>query len=172
MAAVREALDEVVRSARSTPEPASPSELFAAGVTALQARRQQHTPELLAILASELPSVPSELVRRKYTPVMQVLRAIHAANRDADGAAEVLPGVLECVGHVLSHLDASAATWGRPETLQAFNLLVGHMHDEASAVRARAHGAAGATGHAESTPAQYSATWRASAWLRCRAWQL
>ena len=142
MAAVREALDEVVRSARSTPEPASPSELFAAGVTALQARRQQHTPELLAILASELPSVPSELVRRKYTPVMQVLRAIHAANRDADGAAEVLPGVLECVGHVLSHLDASAATWGRPETLQAFNLLVGHMHDEASAVRARAHGAA------------------------------
>ena len=110
-------------------------------MTALQAR-QQHTPELLAILACELPSVPSELVRRKYTPVMQVLRAIYAANRDAGGASEVLPGVLECVGHVLSHLDTSAATWGRPETLQAFNLLVGHMHDEASAARARAHSAA------------------------------
>ena len=150
-------IDEVVRAARGPADAAAPvtdAERFAAACTALEASEQRHTPELLDLIATALPAVPTVLVRRKFAPVMQVLRAVHMANQrhaDADaadgddGAASVVPRVLRCIGLVLARQDTGNATWSAPAALHGFNVLVRHLHDgHHPAARAEAHSSASA----------------------------
>lgn len=112
--------------------PISPTEYFAALMTALEAASSSHRHELTQLLALALPAVPEPVLRAKYAAVAKCLMQIL---HEADGDAALIRSAGACLGLVLLAQEPSAAAWGRPELLRAFQLQLALAMDARPKVR-------------------------------------
>lgn len=120
------------RGAQGQARAISPTEYFAALMTALEAASGSHRQELTQLLALALPVVPEAVLRAKSAAVAKLLMQVI---QEADGEAALLRSASACLGLALLAQEPSAAAWARPELLRAFQLLLALAMDPRPKIR-------------------------------------
>lgn len=119
-------------AATNSGKPVSSTEYFAALMTALESAAASHQQEITQLLALVLPSVPEAVLRGKYSAIAKCLVRVI---QEADGEGALLRSASACLGLVLLAQEPSAAVWGRPDVLRAFQLLLALATDARPKIR-------------------------------------
>ncbi|TDH65747.1 hypothetical protein CCR75_002023 [Bremia lactucae] len=131
---VLEAVCDVIHERRSNDNcrvPISPTEYFAALMTALEAASDSHRQEITQLLNMALPEVPDAVLRGKFSAISKCLTTIL---QEAEDVA-LLRSASACLSLTLLAQEPSAIAWGRPELLQSFHLLLAMATDPRPKVR-------------------------------------
>ncbi|CAI5703518.1 unnamed protein product [Peronospora effusa] len=133
------AITDVIYERRSNADrsvPISPTEYFAALMTALDAASDSHRQEVAQLLSMVLPEVPDAVLRGKFTAVAKCLTTVL---QEAGDDAMLLRSASACLALVLLAQEPSTNTWARPELLRSFHLLLTLAMDTRPKVRKAGH---------------------------------
>ncbi|RQM16062.1 hypothetical protein DD237_002363 [Peronospora effusa] len=133
------AITDVIYERRSNADrsvPISPTEYFAALMTALDAASDSHRQEVAQLLSMVLPEVPDAVLRGKFTAVAKCLTTVL---QEAGDDAMLLRSASACLALVLLAQEPSTNTWARPELLRSFHLLLTLAMDTRPKVRKVGH---------------------------------
>ncbi|RLN59945.1 hypothetical protein BBP00_00006244 [Phytophthora kernoviae] len=114
----------------------TPTEYFAALMTALDAASDSHRQEVAQLLSMVLPEVPAPVLRSKFSAVSRCLSTVL---QEAGDDAALLRSASACLAQVLLAQEPSAAAWARPELLRSFQLLLTLAMDTRPKVRKAGH---------------------------------
>uniref|UniRef100_M4BNY8 Uncharacterized protein n=1 Tax=Hyaloperonospora arabidopsidis (strain Emoy2) TaxID=559515 RepID=M4BNY8_HYAAE len=99
----------------------SPTEYFAALMTALDAASDSHRQEVAQLLSMVLPEVPHAVLRCKFTAVAKCLTTVL---QEAGDDAALLRSASACLALTLLAQEPSTTVWARPELIRSFQLLL------------------------------------------------
>ncbi|ETP19775.1 hypothetical protein F441_06366 [Phytophthora nicotianae CJ01A1] len=116
--------------------PISPTEYFAALMTALDAASDSHRQEIAQLLSMVLPEVPEAVLRGKFAAVAKCLITVL---QEAGDDAALLRSASACLALALLAQEPSATAWARPELLRSFQLLLTLAMDSRPKVRKAGH---------------------------------
>ncbi|CAI5714491.1 unnamed protein product [Peronospora destructor] len=124
------------RSIGGRSAPISPTEYFAALMTALDAASDSHRQEVAQLLSMVLPEVPDAVLRGKFAAVAKCLTTVL---QEAGDDAVLLRSASACLALVLLAQEPSSSAWDRPELLRSFHLLLTLAMDTRPKVRKAGH---------------------------------
>ncbi|KAL7692728.1 putative armadillo-like helical protein [Plasmopara halstedii] len=116
--------------------PISPTEYFAALMTALDAVSDSHRQEVTQLLSMVLPEVPEAVLRLKFTAVAKCLTTVL---QEAGDDAALLRSASACLALALLAQEPSTTAWGHPDLLRSFQLLFTLAMDSRHKVRKAGH---------------------------------
>ena len=141
---VLEAITEVIfdrRKAASASDATNisdptPTEYYAALMTALDSSDQAHQYELLSLLAMLLPEVPTAVLRSTLPAFSKALTRI-CQQLAAEATAEPAPlrAALTCLGLALAEQPTTGAVWDKPDALKLFHATLSFITDARAKVR-------------------------------------
>ncbi|DAZ94614.1 TPA: LOW QUALITY PROTEIN: hypothetical protein N0F65_010553 [Lagenidium giganteum] len=108
-------------------KPISPTEYFAALMTALESASASHLVEITQLLAMVLPYVPEPVLRAKFPAVSKcMIRVVHEAvnAEQEEGSQALVRSACGCLGMLLVAQEPSNAVWARPDALKGFQVLL------------------------------------------------
>lgn len=116
--------------------PISPTEYFAALMTALDAASDSHRQEIAQLLCMVLPAVPDAVLRGKFAAVAKCLITVL---QEAGDDAALLRSASASLALTLLAQEPSTTAWSRPELLRSFQLLLALAMDSRPKVRKAGH---------------------------------
>ncbi|CAH0479352.1 unnamed protein product [Peronospora belbahrii] len=133
------AIIDVIYERRGTGDrsaPISPTEYFAALMTALDAASDSHRQEVAQLLSMVLPEVPHAVLRGKFAAVAKCLTTVL---QEAGDDAMLLRSASACLALALLAQEPAANAWARPELLRSFQVLLTLAMDTRPKVRKAGH---------------------------------
>ena len=134
------ALEEMIRERKPSSSPSSsrslpsPNEYFAAIMTALEAKDQSHTPELVCLLDAVMGHVDKAILRGKCKSISAVLTLLLKTNLEHEMTAFVRD-LVACLGKLLLAQEVSSAAWSSPGLLKTFFGLLSCFREKRPKVR-------------------------------------